>query len=292
MPAQRRVAWARGGFMPAEIHVFRCLEDNIGALIHDPSTGACAAIDAPEEGPILAALTERGWRLSDILVTHRHADHVQGIPALKQRTGCRVVAPVKAQGQVPVVDAWVREGDTVHVGDLQAHVWETPGHCADHISYWFAADRALFAGDTLFTLGCGRVLEGSYAHLWASLQRLAALPDESRVYSGHDYVLSNARFALAADPDNEALKGRAQGALPGSFHDPRGEGHEPVSACRRTRCGEERRQGGRAGGRGVRGVAGVEEPLLKKGGVRSAHVLLSERSRSMTHMPSRNAPSS
>ena len=212
MPAQRRAAWARGGFMPAEIHVFRCLEDNIGALIHDPSTGACAAIDAPEEGPILAALTERGWRLSDILVTHRHADHVQGIPALKQRTGCRVVAPVKAQGQVPVVDAWVREGDTVHVGDLQAHVWETPGHCADHISYWFAADRALFAGDTLFTLGCGRVLEGSYAHLWASLQRLAALPDESRVYSGHDYVLSNARFALAADPDNEALKGRAQEA--------------------------------------------------------------------------------
>ena len=100
----------------------------------------------------------------------------------------------------------MREGDTVHVGGLQAHVWETPGHCADHISYWFAADRALFCGDTLFTLGCGRVLEGSYAEFWDSLQRLAALPDEARVYSGHDYTLSNARFALAADPDNEALK--------------------------------------------------------------------------------------
>jgi hydroxyacylglutathione hydrolase len=194
--------------MPAEIRVFRCLQDNIGALIHDPATGACAAIDAPEEGPIFAALAETGWRLSDILVTHRHADHVQGIEALKARTGCRVVAPQKAGAQVPAVDAYVREGDTVHVGGLQAHVWETPGHCADHISYWFAADRALFCGDTLFTLGCGRVLEGSYADLWHSLQRLAALPDEAKVYSGHDYVLSNGRFALAADPDNTALQAR------------------------------------------------------------------------------------
>ncbi len=149
--------------MPAQIHVFRCLEDNIGALVHDPASGACAAIDAPEEKAVLAALEETGWTLSDILVTHRHGDHVQGIPGLKQRTGCRVVAPLKAGQQVPAVDAFVREGDTVHVGDLQAHVWETPGHCADHVSYWFAADRALFAGDTLFTLGCGRVLEGSYA---------------------------------------------------------------------------------------------------------------------------------
>jgi len=123
-----------------------------------------------------------------------------------------VVAPVKAREAVPSADAYVREGDTVLVGGLQAHVWDTPGHCADHVSYWFAADRALFAGDTLFTLGCGRVLEGSHADLWASLQRLAALPDEARVYCGHDYTLSNARFALAADPDNEALKARAREA--------------------------------------------------------------------------------
>ena len=195
--------------MPAEIHVFPCLQDNIGALIHDPQTGACAAIDAPEEGPILKALEQTGWRLSDILVTHRHADHVQAIPALKRRLGCRVVAPQKAGSDVPGVDAFVREGDTVKVGELSGHVWETPGHCRDHIAYWFAADRALFAGDTLFTLGCGRVMESSYAEMWHSLQRLAAVPDEARVYSGHDYVLSNARFALAVDPDNDALKARA-----------------------------------------------------------------------------------
>jgi len=195
--------------MPAQIHVFRCLDDNIGALIRDPHTGACAAIDAPEEGPILAALSETGWQLSDILVTHRHGDHVQAVAPLKRRTGCRVVAPVKAREAVPDADAFVREGDTVRVGDLQAHVWETPGHCLDHIAYWFAADRVLFAGDTLFTLGCGRMLEGTYPEFWASLQRLAALPDEARVYCGHDYTLSNARFALAADPENQALKARA-----------------------------------------------------------------------------------
>lgn len=198
--------------MPAEIRVFRCLQDNIGALIHDPASGACAAIDAPEEAPILAALSDTGWQLTDILVTHRHADHVQGIEALKARTGCRVVAPQKASGQVPAVDAHVREGDTVLVGNLQAHVWETPGHCQDHVSYWFAADRSLFCGDTLFTLGCGRVLEGTYNDLWNSLQRLAALPDEAKVYSGHDYVLSNGRFALAADPNNQALQARMREA--------------------------------------------------------------------------------
>jgi hydroxyacylglutathione hydrolase len=198
--------------MPARIHVFRCLQDNIGALIHDPATGACAAIDAPEEAPIRRALEQTGWELSDILVTHRHADHVQGIPPLKRRFGCRVVAPQKAAAAVPDADTLVREGDTVKVGELAAHVWETPGHCRDHVSYWFAGDRALFAGDTLFTLGCGRVMESSYAEMWHSLERLAALPLEAKVYSGHDYVSSNAKFALAADPDNEVLKRRVEQA--------------------------------------------------------------------------------
>jgi hydroxyacylglutathione hydrolase len=195
--------------MPAEIRVFRCLDDNIGALIHDPETRACAAIDAPEEKPIVTALEEAGWRLSDILVTHRHPDHVQGIAALKARFGCRVVAPAKAAGEVPGADETVREGDTVRVGRLEAAVWDTPGHCRDHIAYWFAADGAVFAGDTIFTLGCGRVSESSFAEMWASLSRLAGLPDAARVYCGHDYTIANARFALAADPDNAALKARA-----------------------------------------------------------------------------------
>jgi hydroxyacylglutathione hydrolase len=159
--------------MSAEIRVFRCLQDNIGALVHDPATGACAAIDAPEEAPILRALEETGWRLTDILVTHRHGDHVGAIETLKRRFGARVVAPAKAGSAVPAVDDAVGEGDRVKVGALSAAVWETPGHCADHVAYWLEADHAVFAGDTLFTLGCGRVMEAGPDTMWASLTRLA-----------------------------------------------------------------------------------------------------------------------
>ena len=198
--------------MSAQIHAFLCLQDNIGVLVHDPNTGACAAIDAPEEGAILAALAQTGWQLTDILVTHRHADHVQGIEPLKRRFSARVVAPAKAGSEVPAVDERVAEGDTVHVGSLAAEVWETPGHCADHIAYWCVGERAFFAGDTLFTMGCGRVMESPYSAMWASLSRIAGLPDDTDVYCGHDYTLSNARFALAADPDNPAVQARAKEA--------------------------------------------------------------------------------
>lgn len=191
-----------------EIKTFLCRSDNIGVLIRDVATGACAAIDVPEAGPVLKALDETGWRLSDILVTHRHADHVAGIPAVKRATGARVTAPVKAGSAVPEVDATVAEGDTVRVGDLEAIVWETPGHCADHVTYWFEAAGLVCAGDTLFTLGCGRVMESPPEILWRSLRRFADLPDDTRVFSGHDYVLSNARFAIAADPDNRDLAAR------------------------------------------------------------------------------------
>jgi hydroxyacylglutathione hydrolase len=122
------------------------------------------------------------------------------------------VAPAKAREAVPSADLWVSEGDGVRVGTLEARVLETPGHCADHVSYWFEQDHVLFAGDTLFTLGCGRMFEGTYAGFWHSLQRLAALPDTTQVYCGHDYTLSNARFALAADPGNAALMARAKEA--------------------------------------------------------------------------------
>lgn len=198
--------------MAAEIHVFRCLDDNIGALVHDTGTGACAAIDVPEAGAVLGALEEKGWLLTDILVTHRHGDHIQGIPVVKARTGCRVIAPAKARAEVPDADEWVGEGDTVQVGQLSAAVWETPGHCRDHVSFVFGDAGLVFAGDTLFTLGCGRVMESPYSEMWRSLERLAALPAATQVYSGHDYVLSNAKFALAADPDNADLKRRAEEA--------------------------------------------------------------------------------
>ena len=193
---------------PPEIRSFLCRSDNIGVLVRDPATGACAAIDVPEAAPVLAALDETGWRLTDILVTHRHGDHVAGIHEVKARTGAVVTAPARAGAAVPDVDRAVAEGDTVRVGSLQAEVWETPGHCADHVTYVFRGAGLVFAGDTLFTLGCGRVIEAEPETLWASLVRFLALPDAAQVYSGHDYVLSNARFALAAEPDNAALRDR------------------------------------------------------------------------------------
>ncbi|WP_026597420.1 hydroxyacylglutathione hydrolase [Methylobacterium sp. 77] len=213
-----------------EIRTFLCRSDNIGVLIRDPATGACAAIDVPEAAPVLKALDETGWTLTDILVTHRHLDHVEGIPEVKRRTGARVTAPRKAGAEVPEVDVTVVEGDRVRVGGLEAQVWETPGHCNDHVTYWFADAEIVFAGDTLFTLGCGRVVEGQPETLWRSLERFLPLPDDTRVFSGHDYVLSNARFALAADPDNRALQNRMveaeEAGRAGHFLVPTTMGHE------------------------------------------------------------------
>jgi hydroxyacylglutathione hydrolase len=192
----------------AMIHQRLSRSDNFTVLIHDLATGATAAIDAPDEASVLAALDETGWRLTDILVTHEHFDHVEGIPGLKQRFGCRVVAPANAT-KVPLVDAVVSDGDRIQVGGLVADVLETPGHCPDHVSYWFAGDKVVFAGDTLFALGCGRILGSTADAFWRSLQRLAALPDATEVYCGHEYTLSNARFALTVDPSNVALRTRA-----------------------------------------------------------------------------------
>ena len=190
------------------LHVFPCLQDNFGVLAHDAATGATAAIDAPEEAAVLKALGDTGWKLSHILVTHSHPDHVQGVAALKAAFGCQVIAPKKAKALVPA-DRYVFEGDHVSVGDSIAEVWETPGHCADHVIYHFDRAKVAFVGDVLFAPGCGRVFDGAYHQMWNSLSRLMHLPDETSVYFGHEYTLSNAKFALSVDPDNADLKDQA-----------------------------------------------------------------------------------
>jgi hydroxyacylglutathione hydrolase len=195
--------------MTAETKLFMCLKDNYGVLVHDPGSGATAAIDAPEAAPVEAALKATGWRLSDILVTHHHGDHTGGIAELKGRHKCRVVAPAAEASKIPLVDETVREGDQVSVGKLSANVIETPGHTAGHITYWFGADKLAFAGDTLFSIGCGRVIEGTPEMLWASLLKLRQLPGDTRVYCGHEYTLANIRFAQTIEPGNPALKARA-----------------------------------------------------------------------------------
>lgn len=190
-----------------EVYQFPCRSDNFGVLIHDPEADASAAIDAPEAGAIRAALREKGWPLTHILVTHNHPDHTAGIDALKRETGCAVAGPAK--GRISGVDTPLSEGDGYAFGSHEAQVMETPGHTLDHIVYWFEDAGLLFAGDTLFSLGCGRVFEGTPAQMWTSLQKLMRLPRDTQVYCGHEYTLANAEFALTVESGNESLQERA-----------------------------------------------------------------------------------
>ena len=196
--------------MAAEIRLVPCLSDNYGYLVHDPASQAVASIDAPEAGPIIEALEREGWTLTDILVTHHHHDHVGGIAELKEKYNCRVVAPHDKSAKIPHVDLRVRQGDVVKIGTLLARVLETPGHTLDHISYVLDDEKALFAADTLFSIGCGRVFEGNYPMMWDSLLKLRVLPDDFRLYCGHEYTAANVKFALTVEPDNAALKARAE----------------------------------------------------------------------------------
>jgi hydroxyacylglutathione hydrolase len=195
--------------MAADIRTFTCLTDNFGYLVHDAATNATASIDAPEAAPIIRTLEREGWRLTDILITHHHGDHVGGVAELKRRYNCRVVGPRDKTAEIANIDLRVGNGDVVKVGNLLARVLETPGHTLDHIAYVFDSEKALFAADTLFSIGCGRVFEGTYPMMWDSLLKLRALPDDFRLFCGHEYTAANVRFALTVEPDNAALRTRA-----------------------------------------------------------------------------------
>lgn len=195
--------------MPADIRLIPCLSDNYAVLLRDPLTQATAVVDAPDADAISAALEAAGWGLTHVLVTHHHADHVQGIPALKARYGCTVVGPKAEAAAIPGLDVAVEDGDPVAVGGIVGHVLETPGHTLGHVVYLFEDAGVVFCGDTLFSLGCGRAFECPPAVLWHSLQRLRTLPASLKVYCGHEYTLSNARFAVSVDPDNADLTAMA-----------------------------------------------------------------------------------
>jgi hydroxyacylglutathione hydrolase len=189
---------------------FRCGTDNIGALLYDRATGACAAIDAPEYEPIMQALQYTGWTLSHILITHAHPDHVKAIPSLCAQFNPHIIAgELTAQNclelGLPTINTIVHEGDTLTLGDLKGMAWETLGHRFDHMSYIFEDAHVVFCADVLFKMGCGRAEKGQIPTLWASLQKLATLPDAMMLSCGHDYMEANVRFALSLQPDNPAL---------------------------------------------------------------------------------------
>jgi hydroxyacylglutathione hydrolase len=193
--------------MPLTVHQFPCLSDNYGFLAKDEATGLAACIDTPEAGAILGELDKLGWKLDLILNTHWHPDHAGGNAEIKSATGCTIVGP-KEVTRISTLDREVAGGDEVMLGETKLAVIETGGHTLGHITYFDSRDRIAFVGDTLFALGCGRLFEGTPEQMWTSLQRLAALPDDTTVYCAHEYTASNARFALSVD-DDPALKARA-----------------------------------------------------------------------------------
>lgn len=196
--------------MPMDLIVVPCLRDNFAFLIRDPATGAVACMDVPETAPILAALDKAGWKLTDILLTHHHDDHIQGVAELVAATGAKVTGAKADAHRLPKLDLAVAPGDSVTVGSEKGDVYDVSGHTVGHIAFHFPGSGLVFTGDSLMAAGCGRLFEGTPAQMWASLSRLAALPGETRVCSGHDYLDGNLRFAVHLEPGNPALISRIE----------------------------------------------------------------------------------
>jgi hydroxyacylglutathione hydrolase len=196
--------------MPAGLEIVRVpvLSDNYVWLVHDPVSAETVVIDPGEAGPVEAALDERGWVPSAIWITHWHPDHTGGAAALKAQHPMPVFAPAAEADKIPAADHLLGEGDTVRLGAHQATVLETPAHTLGHISYHLAHEAVAFVGDTLFVMGCGRLLEGTAEQMFASLARYAALPSQTRLYCAHEYTLANAHFAAHAEPGNAAVAAR------------------------------------------------------------------------------------
>lgn len=192
--------------MPLELLTIPCLDDNYAFLLHNAQTGDTLLVDAPEAEPIQDALDAQGWRLTDILLTHHHYDHVDGLPFL--RGSARVIGAAADAHRLPPLDLAVSEGDTVTICGEDAQVFDVSGHTIGHIALYFPTSGVVFTADSLMALGCGRLFEGTAAQMWDSMLKLRALPDDTRVCSGHEYTETNARFALTIEPDNADLISR------------------------------------------------------------------------------------
>jgi len=184
------------------------LSDNYIWMAHDAASGETIVVDPAVAEPVLEAAAARGWTISAIWNTHWHPDHTGGNAAIKAATGCTVIAPAAEAAKIPTADRLVAEGDTVMLGAFKAEVIDVPAHTAGHIAYHLPGAEIVFVGDTLFAMGCGRLFEGTAAQMFANMQRLAALPGDTTVYCAHEYTQSNGRYALVAEPDNDALVAR------------------------------------------------------------------------------------
>jgi hydroxyacylglutathione hydrolase len=240
--------------VPIDLHVFRCLSDNCGALVRDRASGLCAAVDAPEAGPVHAAAIAMGWTISHLFITHEHADHIEGAAELARRTGCEIIGPAEAKAGAPV-DRVVGEGDHVMLGETGFDIWSTPGHAAGHLCWISREARLALVGDVMFVMGCGRLFGDTAPLMWRSLSRLAGLDDDVTVVTGHDYTWANARFARAMEPANNAITARAEEAE-------RRAAAQDFWAV--TTIGEEKRTNPflRAGEPGLMAAAGTVDPAV------------------------------
>lgn len=195
--------------MPLELVTIPCLSDNYVYLLHSPETGETAVIDAPESGPILAELEKRNWQLTEIWLTHHHWDHVDGTLELRDSTGASITGATADEHRLPPLNRKVVEGEGFKFAGHDVEIFDVSGHTVGHVAYYVPDAHAAFTGDSLMALGCGRVFEGTAEQMWASLQKLAELPADTIICSGHEYSESNAKFALSVDPDNATLQSRA-----------------------------------------------------------------------------------
>ncbi len=197
-----------------DIRLVPVLNDNYVFLIHDPASGATACVDPAAAAPVIRAAKDWGWSISHILITHPHTDHTDGVAQIVSEFGAEVYGSSADRDQIPHCTHGVAQGpgeqDRIDVGTFQAEVFDVPGHTAHHVAYYFAAAHALFPGDTLFSLGCGRLFGGTARQMWNSLKKLRSLPPRTRIYCAHEYTAANAEFALSVDPENVELKARAE----------------------------------------------------------------------------------
>lgn len=191
--------------MALEIVRIPALSDNYIWLVHEPVSGETMVVDPAQADPVLDEAAKRGWTITQIWNTHWHPDHTGGNAAIKDATGCRITGPAAEFARIPTLDVQIGGGDVVKLGDMEAQVIDVPAHTAGHIAYHFAEAEAVFVGDTLFAMGCGRLFEGTAEQMYSNMRKLAALPDKTAVYCAHEYTLSNGRFALTVEPDNAAL---------------------------------------------------------------------------------------